>query len=523
MKNIKYYIVNISFTCFLAVLLVSCTQDFEEINTNPDAIIDVGATELPFLFSRAETQALFGTSYQTAQNLSADQYAQYFACVATSFPSDRYVMRPDWFNAAWNALYANTMPQLLTIFESTEPTSSEYALANIMWVFAFHRITDYWGPIPYFSAGTVDNSIPYDPQELIYDDFFKRLDSAVTVLQDRTSETPYGSYDIIYGGDVSKWIKFGNTLRLRLALRISNVDPERARQEAEAAVTGGVFTTSPGDDALLEKSLNGNDINGLSQMSDWNEFRMSATMESILKGYNDPRIAEYFMPVASSGNYEGLRNGLTANQLTNSMNTPNANSRVGARWSSPAANGIASFLTTPQNVMSTAEAYFLRAEGAVLGWSMGGSPQELYEEGIRNSMMQWGITDEELIDDYIAGTDLPVAPEDFLSSPPITDVPVRFDPSNTTVQLEQIAIQKWLAVFPDGCEAWADNRRSRAFRFYPVANSDNPDVTDPSTQYIRRLTFLLQEQQVNAPGVETGVQHLDGADRIITPLWWDTH
>lgn len=520
MKKIKIYILPLIFACSL---LNACTNDFEAINTNPDAIVAIGSTELPFLFSRAETQALFGTSYQVAQNLSADQYAQYFACVATSFPSDRYVMRPDWFNAAWNAVYANTMPQLLTIFENTDPSSAEYALAHVIWVFAFHRITDYWGPIPYFNAGTVANSVPYDPQEEIYNDFFNRLDSAITVLQGRTDETPYGSYDIIYGGDVSKWIKFANTLRLRLALRISNIDPERARLEGEAAYAGGVFVNSPDDDALLAKSLNGNDINGLSQMSDWNEFRMSATMESILRGYNDPRIAEYFLPAANSGNYDGLRNGLTANQLTNSANTPNANARVGARWSSPAANGVSNYLTTPQNVMCTAEAYFLRAEGAVLGWNMGGTAQELYEAGIRNSMVQWGITDEAAIVDYVNGTSLPVAPEDFLNSPAITDVPVRFDVSNTETQLEQIAIQKWLAIFPDGCEAWADNRRSRAFRLYPVANSDNPDVTDPTTQYIRRLTFLLQEQQVNASGVEIGVGHLGGADRIVTPLWWDVH
>ncbi len=520
----KHHIGHFQKVLFIIILLsVSCTKNYEDKNVDPDAITEVGPNELAFLFTRAETQSLFATSYQTAQNLSADQYAQYFACVATSFNSDRYVMRPDWFNAAWTSVYGGAVPQLLTIFENTEASSAEYALGSILWVFAFHRLTDYWGPIPYFSVGEIANTVPYDAQEEIYDDFFIRLDEAVSVLRDKVNETPYGSSDIIYGGDVNKWIKLANTLRLRLAIRISNIDPVRARSEGEAAYQAGVFEQSPDDDALLQRSITGNDINQLSVMSDWNEFRMSATMESILKGYNDPRISEYFLPATASGTYEGLRNGLRASQLTNPANTANANSHVGSRWASPNAGGISSYLTTSQNVMCTAEAYFLRAEGALLGWDMGGSVQELYEDGIRNSMIQWNISDPAAVTEYVNSQAIPIAPDDFLNSPAVSSVPVLFDAANPDIQREQIAIQKWLAVFPDGCEAWADNRRSSAFKLYPVANSDNPDLPDPNAEYIRRLTFLLQEQQANAGGVASGEALLNGRDAITTPLWWDVH
>lgn len=228
------------------ILFASCTKKYDEINTDKNSIATVGAAQLPFLFSRAQSVATVNQGdYQTGQNLFADQYAQYFACDATYFPSDRLVIRMDWVGAAFNPIYTDVVPQLQAIFKSTDASSAEYALASIMWVFAFHKVTDYCGPIPYFYAGTPGNSVPNDPQDKIYDDFFKRLDSSVTVLKGKTDETLFGSYDLIYGGDVNKWIKFANTLRLRLAVRISKVDPVRAKAEAEAAYAGGVLNHQP--------------------------------------------------------------------------------------------------------------------------------------------------------------------------------------------------------------------------------------------------------------------------------------
>jgi Susd and RagB outer membrane lipoprotein len=511
-----------------SLVLSACTKKYDSINTDRNTIATVGSAELPYLFAKAEQSASPSIwTYQIAQNLFADQYAQYFACTATYFPSDRNVIRMDWVGAAFNPIYTDMVPQLQSILEAADPNSPEYAIANIVWVLGFHRVTDYWGPIPYSQAGVPGTSVAYDPQDQIYDDFFKRLSAAVATLKSNSGASPYGSFDLMYGGDVGKWIKFANTLRLRLALRISKVDPARAKTEAEAAFADGVMMTSPDDDALIQKSLAGDDNNGLSIMSDWNEFRMSAAMESVMTGYQDPRISEYWLPDGATGDnpggngkYDGLRNGLTSTQLTDPKNSYAANAKVGKRWSSPSFGGNADYLTTPQNIMCAAEAYFLRAEGAELGWNMGGTAKDLYEAGITTSMKQWGITDNTAIQNYLSSSNVPVAPNDYLSSPAVSDAPIKFAADQAT-QLKQIAIQKWLALFPDGYEAWADYRRSRAFILYPVANSDNPDITNTTTQYIRRIPFLLSETQVNGAAVEAAVPLLNGPDKVTTPLWWD--
>lgn len=503
------------------MLFSSCTKDFKKINADKNALAVIGPAELPFLFSKAQSAASYtDEGYQTAQNLFADQYAQYFACNATYFSSDRLVIVQSWVKDAFNPIYGQVVPQLAAIIENSDPSSAENAMANVWWVWSFHRITDYWGPLPYFSAGITGESVPYDAQDKIYDDFFKRLTAAVTVLKTKAGENHFGSFDLVYGGSVNKWIKFANSLRLRLAVRISKVDPARAKTEAEAAFTSGVFTSSPDDDAFITKSLKGYDKNGLSVMHDWEEFRMSSSMKSVLTGYNDPRISHYFIPSVNSGTYEGLRNGLSVVQLGDPKNQPEALSHVGPKWASPSEGGLGTYLTTPQIVMVTGEVYFLRAEGAMLGWNMGGTAKDLYETGIANSMKQWGINDATVVNNYVNSTNTPIPPMDFLNSPAMTNIPVKFS-DVSAIQLEQIATQKWLSLFPDGMEAWADFRRSHVLKLYPVVNSENPDIPDPTTQWLRRMPFIDKEKQTNGSEVTKAVQLLGGADNTITPLWWD--
>ncbi len=501
------------------VFVMSCTDNFDDINTNKNKLSQLEPAQLPFLFSKVQSTATNnGWNYQIAQNLFHDQYCQYFANTTTYFPSDRLVIRMDWIRAAWNPIYTEVVPQLQTIMAETEPTSAEFALANIMWVYTFHRLTDTWGPVPYFKAGEAGLGVPYDAQDVIYDDLLKRLESSVATLNGYAGQNVFGNFDLIYEGDIDKWRKFANTLRLRLAIRISKVDPGRAKTEGEAAVASGTLTTSPADDALITRSKKGDDFNGLSIM-DWNEFRMSAAMESVLKGYDDPRMPIYFLPAVTTGDYEGLRNGLTSGDMAADLNKADANSHHGARWSSTEG------LETPSNVMATAEADFLKAEGTLLGWNMGGgTAQSHYEQGIRNSMLQWGITDEAAITAYINSTSTPIAPGDYLDSPPLTDVPVLFG-ATTDIQKEQITLQKWLALYPEGVEAWADIRRSGALTLYPVANSDNSDLpstpANPATDHIRRIPFINDEKVSNGVEVGRAVDLLSGEDKITTPLWWD--
>lgn len=524
------------------ILLISsgCTKKYADINTNKNSIATVTPAVIPFLFSHAEDIATVNQgNYQVAQNLFADQYAQYFACEATYFGSDRLVINQNWVGANFNPYYTDVLPQLQTIFANTDSASAEHAMAEVVWVLTFMKATDYWGPIPYFQAGTVETSVPYDAQDKIYADFFSRLDQAIAVLTPFAGSNAYGTYDLIYQGDVSHWIKFANSLRLRLALRVSKVDPATGQAEAEKSVAAGVMTTSPGDDAFIERSSVGGDINGLSTMSDWNEFRMSATMSSVLKGYQDPRISQYFLPTVNSkdptfgifSNYQGLRNGLSVAQQTLPQNLAVANSHQGQRWASTnvvvggTVVGEASYTNTPQNVMETAECYFLRAEGALYGWNMGASAQSLYESGITNSMAQWGITGT-AVTNYIASAATPTPSGAYSGNgvdTAVSNVPIAWS-SNPAMQIKQIMTQKWLGLFPDGMEAWADWRRNPAMPLYAAVNSDNPLIPNPSIQHLRRIPFLTSEKATNQAAVTAAIQLLSTkTDNEITPLWWDTN
>src|SRR5690606_30882387 len=182
----------------------------------------------------------------------------------------------------------NAMAHLETIIQATtdkDPTLN--AVARIWKVLVLHRTTDTGGPIPYSQIGEPGRVIEFDSQKDIYYDFFKELDEATTLLKNNMGTASFGENDLIYDGDNAQWLKFGNTLRLRLALRISGIEPEKARTEAEKAVEGGVMTELD-DNAFMRVSFN--TPNGMNYQTGWNEQRMSANMESLMKGWNDPRM-----------------------------------------------------------------------------------------------------------------------------------------------------------------------------------------------------------------------------------------
>ncbi len=501
-----------------------CTKKFDGINTNSTALSGVGVADYPYMFSYALTTAPYSYSlFETAVGTYGMIYAQFFQQAALSFPTDRYVIRQDWLPSYWNPVYTQAAPQLKTILTNTDPGSAENALAKIWWVWMFHRMTDYSGPIPYFQAASGNSSVPFTPQDSVYYDFFIKLDSAIAALKNHSDESPFGTFDLIYkgkpGGTVAYWLRFANSLKLRLAMRLSKVDATRAKQEAEAAVADGVMTAVD-DDAYVQRSSSvTTEYNGLSTMGGYNELRMSASMESVMKGYNDPRMSIYYQPSTSTGTYEGVRNGLYQAEKTININSKSYNSQMGTRWvkGSDVTGWVANY-AVPQEVMMAAESYFLRAEGALNGWSMNGNAQSLYETGITTSMAQWGIADAPTIQAYIANTAIPIAPQDGQNSPPVNDYPVQWS-ADPTMQRKQVAQQKWLALFPDGMEGWAEVRRSGYPELYPVVHSDNTDL--PLGTRIRRIPFISSEVQANAAAVTAAVGMLGGPDNAATPLWWD--
>ncbi|CAM4326940.1 SusD/RagB family nutrient-binding outer membrane lipoprotein [Zobellia nedashkovskayae] len=517
MKNISLFLV-------MVLLFASCTGDFEETNTDPlaFAIPDIVESELlqGQAFAQAQYTSMFGENwrYQIAQNLFADIWCQYFATTASGFDSDRYIQVGNWADLAWSSFYVQSLPQIILVEDATEETGNAVgnAMIKIWKVNAFHRMTDYWGPIPYLEVGNTElEAIPYDSQEDIYRSFFVTLDEAVAQLEANLDQVSFTAGDRTYGGDAGKWLKFANSLRLRLAIRVKYVDPVLSQTEAEKAVAAGVFLTND-DNAYV--SVDEVNRNPLESITDWGEFRMSATMESILEGYEDPRLASYFTPAVdgdSDGDgsaYEGLLNGQTKVTLETSQN--DSHSDMATLYIDTALGGI----NPPMEVMTAAEVYFLRAEGALEGWAMGGSAEELYEMGISTSMEDREAGDPVSIAAYIASSNTPSAYE--AGAEPISDIPVAFSADPET-QLEQIITQKWIAIYPNGWEAWAELRRTGYPKQYARAQSDNSDVA--ADEIMRRMVYVSAQFDTNSESVNAAIAgpELNGADLNSTKLWWD--
>lgn len=497
------------------LLFLSCTTSFDERNTDPTKLTSLASEDVKGLFTNAEYMAMYSgddaAEYQYAQGFFADLYAQYSAITATFDPTDRYNIAQDWVQHQWIGTYVLALPPIMSIIKETDKpeTIAMNSIARIWKVWTIHRATDYYGPIPYSQIGSDDTTVPYDPQRDIYFDLFEELDQATTDLANNLGQTSFGDSDVIFGGDNVKWLKFGNSLRLRLALRISNVEPAKAQEEAEAAVDGGVMSELE-DDAYLE--VGGVNYNGFNRQSGWNEFRMSSAMESILVGYEDPRLEKFWQPAEGTGEFEGVRNGMNTAEITSEENLPENNSGPSVALLPE------NMYSTPSTVMYTAETYFNLAEGALNNWDMGGTAEEFYEKGIELSMNTWGITDAAVITDYINSTNQPIAPDDYFDTPALSDIPVAFSTDPET-QREQINTQKWIALFPEGHEAWANMRRSGYPKRYPLVHSDNPDV--PADEIIRRIPFLNYDRDRNGSAVSEAESLLDGPDHAGTRLWWD--
>src|SRR5690554_2573611 len=514
----KYNILNsIKITAVFLLLIGiggSCTENFEERNTSPTGLETLDPEDVKSLFPNALYRGWNQGSYQTGQNLTGDTYAQFFFGTQPAFASHRYVINQMWMQSFWTGTYVTTLPSLFTIINETSdgdlPTLN--AIARIWRVFIMNRTTDYFGPIPYSEIGSDAKEIAYDSQKDIYYDFFKELDEATTDLKNNLNVPSYEEKDLIYQGDNKKWLKFGNTLRLRLALRISGVEPEKAKMEAEAALAGGVMEDISDDAFMTPTSAN---FNTLNRITAWNEFRMSANMESLLLGYEDPRLPIYFEPAKADGEWRGARNGMIPAEQTVGFNTYDFTSNLSERFHPENQS------TNPMTVMYAAEAYFLRAEGALNGWNMGGTAEELYNRGIEMSMRTWGITNMDVINKYINGTSLPIAPapENGWNTPPLTDIPVKFS-TDPEEQREQIGTQKWLALYPNDMEAWAEMRRSGYPKMYPLIHSDNDDIG--ADEMIRRIVFLDLERRANGNAVVNAESLLGpGGDKVSTRLWWD--
>lgn len=538
MKQILKYTTVIS-GAFLAgsLLFTSCTGQFEKWNINPNEVtheqmtqdnLNTGAyfTQMErgvFIIGKGADGIGLGGRYQITEMLTGDIFASYIANINTysytTYHNDHYALYRDWYNAPFNDAYTNVMQPWKTIVDETEEGSPARAMATVVKVLGMSRITDMYGPIPYSKFGT-SIQVAYDSQKDVYYQFFEELNDAINVLTaySNTNSSKYmEQYDYIYSGNVNKWIKFANTLRLRLAMRISFVDEAKAVTEATAAVNHsyGLMTTAD-DSAILSSSSSFSFINPLWEVSEsFQDMRMGATMDCYLNGYNDPRLSKYFRPATKDDNYHGVRNGMT---------------NISKDTYKEASSGLNFEDDDPMQWMDAAEAYFLLAE-AKLRLNIGSETvQSYYEQGIRTSLLSKGVTKEEDISAYI--TDAASLPLTTYTDPTtnrgtnvassLSQLTVAWEESvGQEKKLERIILQKWIALYPDGQEAWSEMRRTGYPGFVRI-NTYNYATEVASNELISRLKFPTTEYSDNSENTQAAVSLLGtGGDIAGTRLWWD--
>lgn len=527
-KEMKIVIRSIS-AVFVAVFLNACTEDFKNINTDPHGISQgsltqqnnhIGSRFSPMFANIIRAEPAW--NYQLQQNLNADVFSGYMTAptpFAGNINNQTYSLIDGWNNFIWNDAYdANNgngvMPYAREIKDQVTLSNSQGGekfifLANIIKVMAMHRVSDVFGPIRYTKYNDYSSSGQYDSQETVYRAFFADLDEAIQGLQQYEGDQQFVPFDESnLGGNIAGWRAFANTVRLRLAIRVSKVAPVLAKTEGEKALASATgFIT---DDITVDM---GGFPHPLATISGtWGDVCMSAEMESILEGFKDGRIAKYFAAPAdaSLGSYKGVRQGIAITAKS--------------EYGSHSLLGETVMNATRKTWFTKAEVYFLKAEAALRGWTGAGDAKIHYENGVKASFQQHAVAG---VDAYLAdGVSTPNAFVDAKNaannSAYGSNVTIAYKTSGTREeQLEQIITQKWIAMYPDGQEAWSEFRRTGYPKLYPVVINNSGGAIDTNIQ-IRRINFVASERNTNAANVTTAVSFLKGPDTGGTRLWWDT-
>ncbi len=529
MYNKKRYYKVVCLGMVVMLYFAGCTKNFDELNT-PKNVITVKNINLSTLGQSFANALYYGHvgdqgGWELMHELHASIYAQVFTTTSAGFNTDQYQEVASWVQAGFNSFYSNPAVMINFVKKFTEENNmtAENAIAQIWEVPIWQRMTDFFGPVMFSQYGNGKTSVEYDTQEDVYHSFFNILDNAISVLKQHTSEKPFGNNDLMYKGDVNKWISFANSLRLRLAMRIVYADPGLAKQQAEKAITDGVITDNSGA-AIMSTSVNS--LNYLTRWTYINPFCMSATSESILLGFDDPRLSIFWNQgggrLGGTKGYHGVRNGLPVTLKTSDVRSGVAGCSFPSKLFLPIADGGAN---PPIPILTAAEVYFLRAEGALRDWNMGGTALELYNEGIRQSLKYWANLPDNEIDDYATSLNTPAPVQDGIvaqafNTPPQSDITVKYDEGGSFERrLEQIITQKWIDLFMSPWECWAERRRTGYPKGYAIIASLDPTI--PVTSIIRRMVYPPSEYSNNRVAVEKAVTLLGGQDNTMTRLWWD--
>ena len=517
----------------LGLMTLSCTGNYLDINTNPyevnreQTLTDGYATAAAIA---AMGGAVVSTDVNTAQFtdclLGGPMGGYYSTTGAFEKTIDNYNATDDWTRVLLASdriiptLYSN-----LSELKSITDDPVTLSIATIIKVTAMLRVTDTYGPIPYSQIGQGGKiTVAYDSQEKVYDTMFAELDDCIkTLTENRLSGIP-STADPVYDGTAVKWCKFANSLKLRMAMRIVYAAPEKAKKYAEEAVNHeiGVMADNS-DNAALQKVAFGDKGNPLYTAIKYNQPTGSVTggdthaaadIICYMNGYNDPRRAKYFIKSEFDGiDYAGIRI---------SIEKPSLNS-VGRKYS-----GVNVTTEDPLVWMNAAEVAFLKAEAkAVFGFNMGaGTAEEFYNEGIKLSFEQFGLSGyAEYAEDNENKPATYADPAGLNSyAGVLSAITVKWnDAAPAAEKQERIMIQKWIANFNNGIEAWSDHRRTGYPKFFPATDAGNKSGGSVSNEFgARRMVYPLAEYSNNGENVNAAVaSYLSGPDKMGTRLWWD--
>lgn len=479
----------------------ACETDLTGLNTNPN---NPTVAPAPSLFTNATvtTVGRFNGGFQTLSMTSL--FAQHVAQVQY-VEEDRGRIRTEVIDGLFTNLYVNELEDYQKVIDigvlDELPNVSGPAYVMQSWV--YQNITDLWGDIPYSEAlkGDVAGGSltpKYDPQKDIYYGLLQTLTDASAAMT-TSGAGDLGTADPIYNGDISKWLKFSNSLRARMAMRIQKVDPAKADAELQAAFAapGGVMTSNS-DNALLAWPGDGVfDNPWAGTFSTRDDHRVSKTLLDTMNVLQDPRVKIYAQPTrADPSVYVGLQNGLDNVTVTPFFNTT---SRIGEIFY-PGATSYGTFGTsagkqTPSYLLTFAEVSFIQAEAAERGIGGLSGAGAYYDAGVRASILQWGGTDAEA--------------DAYLQQPGVAYV-------GGATGLQQIGLQKWIAFFSQGTEAWSDWRRTGNPATIKMGPKAYPDVL----QIPRRIPYSSNEQSVNAASLSAAIAQ-QGPDLYSTRMWWD--
>ncbi|MBF4517869.1 SusD/RagB family nutrient-binding outer membrane lipoprotein [Flavobacterium sp. ANB] len=488
-----------------AMTLASCDKGFEEMNTNPNALTDPAVKSM---FTLAEIY-VDGQDFSNTRgnNIYAAQIVQQFSSPGGA--GSKYTYSSEYSGALFGETYGkglNQIFQLMSVLPNTDENSNAIQALRIMKVLMFQKLTDTYGEVPYFEAGKGYNgnifAPKYDTQEAIYNDLLKELDEAGTALD--ANKGFVGAADLYYQSDVARWKKLANSLMLRVAMRLSKVNPAKAKEYVEKAVSKGVFAsntdslvlqhdsgpagvkTNPITSSWVRNDLNGGESN----------IKFSKTFIDLLKNTNDPRLRIYAKLEATGDNNPANQQGLA----NDAKDFPGGDKKV---FSDPNTSTVLR-LDAPTLIMSYAEVQYLLAEASVRGWNVGGSAQGYYENGVKAAMEVLTIFGDKV--PAVTGTEYTTY---------ITTYP--FKTAGTEAQkIEQIITQKWILLLFNGFEAFSEYRRTG----YPVLVPVNDPTGETNGTIPRRLIYDQSELLTNADNYQQAISR-QGLDRMTTRIWWD--